>query len=340
MELHRALKYNHCMIEVENLTKIYVSSRGKRTAVDNVSFSVPKGEFFALLGPNGAGKTTTISILATILSPTSGEVRVDGIDVRMDPHLVRQRIGVIFQDPSLDDRLSAVENMEFHGRLYGMPREVRSRRSEFLLNMVELWDRRNDLVRTFSGGMRRRLEIARGLMHFPQLLILDEPTIGLDPKTRRSLWEYIHRARREWTMTILLTTHYLEEADGADRVAIMDQGRFVALDTPAALKKSLGPEVIILETTEENLDPLRKHLVGRYGSSLEIHDEGEGRISFPLPSHERSSVQLIRELPGTILSVTVRTPHLDDVFIQLTGRGIVPSDEGTAPFHRVYRGKL
>jgi ABC-2 type transport system ATP-binding protein len=328
------------MIEVENLTKVYASSRGRRTAVNNVSFSVPRGEFFALLGPNGAGKTTTISILATILSPTSGKVRIDGVDVQKNPHLVRQKIGVIFQDPSLDDRLSAVENMDFHGRLYGMPPEERIRRSEFLLNMVELWDRRGDLVRTFSGGMRRRLEIARGLMHFPQLLILDEPTIGLDPKTRRSLWDYIHRARREWAMTILLTTHYLEEADGADRVAIMDQGTFAALDTPAALKKSIGPEVIILETPVECLDSLRAYLQERYGPSLEIRDEGEGRISFPLPAHENSSVQLIRDLPGTIQSVTIRTPHLDDVFIQLTGRGMVTPEEGTEPFHRVYRGKL
>lgn len=308
------------MIHVDKLRKDYLQKRKTITAVDSISFEVQKGEFFSLLGPNGAGKTTTISILSTILSPTSGHVFINGIDVQKDPHGVRQHIGVIFQDPSLDDRLSAQENMDFHGRLYGMKPSDRLQRSEILLKMVDLWDRRNSLIRTFSGGMKRRLEIARGLMHRPLLLILDEPTIGLDPKSRRDIWQYIHQARKEWAMTILLTTHYLEEADGADRVAIMNKGKIVAMDTPGILKSSLGPGLVTLEVLPENIDRVKTELNQLYGISR-FTFETDSILKFQMPSTISSPSILLQSLPPVIAGFTIGTPTLDDVFISLTGDG-------------------
>jgi ABC-2 type transport system ATP-binding protein len=279
---------------------------------------VKKGEFFSLLGPNGAGKTTTISILSTILSPTSGNVLINGIDVRKDPHGIRQHIGVIFQDPSLDDRLSAQENMDFHGRLYGMSPYDRLRRSELLLKMVDLWERRGSLIRTFSGGMKRRLEIARGLMHRPLLLILDEPTIGLDPKSRRDIWHYIHQARQEWAMTILLTTHYLEEADGADRVAIMSKGNIVALDTPSNLKASLGPSLVTLELPSDKIGQVKNTLQGLYGIT-HFSLETDSMLRFPMPVNVSSPAVFLQSLPPVLSGFSIGTATLDDVFISLTG---------------------
>ncbi|MHB1563422.1 MAG: ABC transporter ATP-binding protein [Leptospirillum sp.] len=306
------------MIHVSDLRKEYIQKGQKITAVNSISFDVQKGEFFSLLGPNGAGKTTTISILSTILSPTSGNVLINGIDVRKDPHGIRQHIGVIFQDPSLDDRLSAQENMDFHGRLYGMSPVDRLRRSELLLKMVDLWDRRSSLIRTFSGGMKRRLEIARGLMHRPLLLILDEPTIGLDPKSRRDIWHYIHEARREWSMTILLTTHYLEEADGADRVAIMSKGKIVALDHPANLKASLGPSLVTIEFPPESLESLKTTLNMLYGISR-FSLESESLLRFPMPVNVSSPAVFLQSLPPVLTGFSIGTATLDDVFISLTG---------------------
>jgi len=308
------------MIRVDKLRKDYLQKRQTITAVNSVSFEVTKGEFFALLGPNGAGKTTTISILSTILSPTSGHVFINDIDVQLDPHGVRQHIGVIFQDPSLDDRLSAQENMDFHGRLYGMKPSDRLQRSEILLKMVDLWDRKNSLIRTFSGGMKRRLEIARGLMHRPLLLILDEPTIGLDPKSRRDIWQYIHQARKEWAMTILLTTHYLEEADVADRVAIMNKGKIVAMDTPGKLKSSLGPGLVTLEFLPEHLELLKKTLEQLYRVSRYTL-ESDSLLKFPMPPMVSSPSILLQSLPSVITGFSIGTPTLDDVFISLTGDG-------------------
>ena len=327
------------MIRIENLKKEFVTPSGVRTAVKGLDLKVGTGEFFALLGPNGAGKTTTISILATILKPTSGSVRVDDLDVEKEPHLVRQKIGIIFQDPSLDDRLSALENMEFHGRLYGMSRNQRGERTETLLHMVDLWDRKDDLVRSFSGGMRRRLEIARGLMHYPRLLILDEPTIGLDPKTRRVIWEYVHQSRKKWGMTVFLTTHYLEEADSADRVGVMDEGSLVALDTPEKLKKMVGPEIVILQTDPHSLESVRQYLENTFGIR-DFHSEAPGELSFPMPTGVESVINIVRSVPASIRAMTIRTPDLDDVFIQMTGKNMVLNQENASPFHRVYRGKL
>jgi len=221
------------MIEVENLTKKF----GEFTAVDNISFSVEKGEIFAFLGPNGAGKTTTIKILTTLLRPTSGRVSLNGKDPLREKYEARCSFGIVFQDPSLDDELTAFENMEFHGIIYKVPKIIRRERIEQLLKFVELWDRKNDLVKTFSGGMKRRLEVARGLIHHPKILFLDEPTLGLDPQTRNHIWNYIKDLNREEMMTVFFTTHYMEEAERvAQKIAIIDKGKIIAQGTPEELK--------------------------------------------------------------------------------------------------------
>ncbi|MCL4484730.1 MAG: ATP-binding cassette domain-containing protein [Nitrospirae bacterium] len=310
------------MVRAEKIVKIYKTRTGKRVAVDEISFDVKEGEFFSFLGPNGAGKTTTIGMMVALLSPTSGTIAIDGLDVTRYPHEVRQRIGIIFQDPSLDDRLTAWENLEFHGRLYGIPAETRKKRSEFLMEVMGLSERRHDLVRSFSGGMKRRLEIVRGFVHAPRLLILDEPTLGLDPHSRRNVWEYIHTVRKEVGMTVFLTTHYLEEADGSDRVAIINKGKIVALDSPEQLKRSLGPEVLILQTGEKAL--FRQYLEELYPSLKEaIREEPEGAMSFPMPSERfESPWEFLRTLPFPIDEASVRRPNLDDVFIRYTGEGL------------------
>ena len=225
---------NNCpIIEVENLTKKF----GDFIAVDHISFSVFKGEIFAFLGPNGAGKTTTIKMLTTLLKPSSGTILINGYDVIKYPHKARSSFGIVFQDPSLDDQLTALENMEYHGIIYKVPKKIRSSRIKQLLKFVELWDRRNDLVKYFSAGMKRRLEIARGLLHHPKILFLDEPTLGLDPQTRTHIWNYIRNLNKEEGITIFFTTHYMDEAEKlAERIAIIDHGRIIAQGTPEELK--------------------------------------------------------------------------------------------------------
>ncbi len=222
------------IIVTDKLTKIF----GKFTAVDNVSLQVNRGEIFAFLGPNGAGKSTTIKMLTTLMQPTSGSIRINGIDPATDKEKVRKSFGIVFQDPSLDDDLTAYENMRFHTALYGMPSSRQSARINELLEFVELLDRKKDLVKTFSGGMKRRLEIARGLLHHPMILFLDEPTLGLDPQTRNHMWHYIQDVNRSEQMTVFFTTHYMEEAERiADRIAVIDGGKIIALGTPEELKK-------------------------------------------------------------------------------------------------------
>jgi len=225
------------IIEVKNLVKKFDDF----TAVDHVSFSVEKGEIFGFLGPNGAGKTTTIKMLTTLLKPSGGQITLNGFDPAQHPNQVRKSFGIVFQDPSLDDELTAVENLEFHGVLYHVPRALRKQKIEELLNLVELWDRRNDFVKTFSGGMKRRLEIARGLLHEPTILFLDEPTLGLDPQTRNHMWNYVKKLNQNVGVTVFFTTHYMEEADkAADRIAIVDNGKIAAQDSPENLKKATG----------------------------------------------------------------------------------------------------
>ena len=227
------------MIRVQNLARRF----GDFTAVNNISFEVPKGEIFAFLGPNGAGKTTTIKMLTTLLPPTSGSLELNGLDPARQQNQVRQQFGIVFQDPSLDQDLTAAENLELHGVLYHVPKKVRRERSEMLLKLFELWDRRDTLVKQFSGGMKRRLEIARGFLHTPRILFLDEPTLGLDPQSRNQLWTHVKRLNETEQVTVFLTTHYMEEADRvAHRIAVIDHGRIVAMGTSQELKERTGKE--------------------------------------------------------------------------------------------------
>jgi ABC-2 type transport system ATP-binding protein len=229
------------MIRVENLTRSF----GDIQAVRDISFDVARGEIFAFLGPNGAGKTTTIKMLTTLLRPTSGKVEIDGLDPAVHQHEVRQRFGIVFQDASLDDELTAWENMDLHGALYGVPRKLRAERIDMLLKLFELSDRRKDPVKQFSGGMKRRLEIARSLLHTPAIIFLDEPTLGLDPQTRNQLWSQVKKLNEEESVTVFLTTHYMEEADRvAHRIAIIDHGRIVAQGTSAELKQQTNSETL------------------------------------------------------------------------------------------------
>src|SRR5438094_9721622 len=227
------------MIRVENLVKKF----GDFTAVDRISFEVGQGEIFAFLGPNGAGKTTTIKMLTTLLRPTSGTLEIDGLDPGERPNEVRKRFGIVFQDPSLDGDMTAYENMEIHGMFYHVPRKLRLERIEYLLRLFELWERRGEQVKVFSGGMKRRLEIARGLLHTPKILFLDEPTLGLDPQSRNQLWTHVKRLNETEQVTVFLTTHYMEEADRvAHRIAVIDHGRIVAMGTSQQLKERTGKE--------------------------------------------------------------------------------------------------
>ena len=301
------------VIQVENLVKCF----GNVPAVNGVSFRVRQGEVFGFLGPNGAGKTTTISILCTLLRPTSGVVRVNGFDVVLQPAEVRQSIGLIFQEPTLDTQLTALENLEFHALIYNVPREIAHQREAELLRMVGLWNRRDDLVRDFSGGMKRRLEVIRGLLHRPKILFLDEPTLGLDPQTRQLIWDHILDRHRQEGFTIFLTTHYLEEAENCDRIAIIDHGQIIATDSPAKLKELVGGDVIVLRTLDNRqaADVLRQ----RFGIHAGNDDD---TLRFSVSRSDEFVPTLCQALPGQLLSVNVTHPSLNDVFIHLTGREI------------------
>lgn len=295
---------------------------GDFTAVDAVTLSVDEGEIFGLLGPNGAGKTTLISMLVTLKHPTAGGASVNGFDIARDPDSVRRSIGIVFQDPSLDEELTAYENLELHAVMYGMPKAERDAKIKEVVALVELSDRLNDLVKTFSGGMRRRLEISRSLLHNPKILFLDEPTIGLDPQTRRHVWDYVKRLRNEKGVTLVLTTHYLEEADAlCDRIAIIDAGKNVALDTPKRLKDSLGGDVIEAEC--DNPKKLAAALKGKaWAKDVKAT---EGKITFKVEAGEKRVPEVIAAANAkgiTVDSIALRKPALDDVFLHYTGRGI------------------
>lgn len=301
------------IVQVENLVKKY----GALSAVDDISFTVMPGEMFGFLGPNGAGKTTTINILCTLSKPTSGRAFINGYDVVHQQSQVRQSIGLVFQDPSLDERLSGLQNLRFHASVYNVPVSIREQRIEQVLKIMELWDNRNHNVRTYSGGMKRRLELARGLLHYPKVLFLDEPTLGLDPQTRNRIWEYILELRQREGITIFLTTHYMEEAEKADRIAIIDYGKLVALDTPERLKNIVGQDIISLKTTDN--DGATEEIRRRY--QIEARRDG-GELTFEVPSGEEFLPEFIREFGVKILSINLRRPSLEDVFLKLTGREI------------------
>ena len=301
------------IIKVENLVKEF----GELVAVDNISFSVTQGEIFGFLGPNGAGKTTTINILCTLSKPTSGQAIIAGFDVVRQQSQVRQSIGLVFQDPSLDERLSGLQNMRFHALVYNVPASVREQRIEQVLKMMELWGRRNSQVCTYSGGMKRRLELARGLLHHPKVLFLDEPTLGLDPQTRNRIWEYILELQRLERTTIFLTTHYMDEAEKADRIAIIDHGKLIAIDTPERLKKVVGKDIISVKTDDNSRAAEEIRL--RY--QIEARHDGD-ELTFEVDSGEEFLPTFIREFGIKILSVSLRRPSLDDVFLKLTGREI------------------
>lgn len=305
-----SLKWQRLIIEIENLTKRF----GNFIAVDNVSFSIQEGEVLGLLGPNGAGKTTTLHMLATLLKPTGGTALVNGYDISKEPALVRKSIGIVFQEPSSDDLLTGYENLKLHALLYGVPSSVRRKRIQEVLGLVDLMDRKDDLVKHYSGGMRRRLEIARGLLHNPRILFLDEPTLGLDPQTREHIWQYIERLVEEERISIVITTHYMEEADRlCDRIAIIDHGKIVVLDSPENLKRALGGDMIRLEINKPNLDALKKL---DYVKKVDARD---ATLSLTVID-ARSHLQELLAVVGKVESVELHPPSLEDVFLNYTGR--------------------
>jgi ABC-2 type transport system ATP-binding protein len=298
-------------------------------AVRGIEFEVRSGEIFGFLGPNGAGKSTTINMLCTLVRPSGGAARVAGHDVVSERDEVRRNIGLVFQDTTLDGYLTAEQNLRLHAELYGVPRDAVRPRMEQVMEMVGLWDRRDSLVNTFSGGMKRRLEIARGLLHSPRVLFLDEPTVGLDPQTRSSIWSYIRELKATEDITIFLTTHYMDEAEYCDRIAIMDQGKIIVLDTPAALKASVGKDRVQIQTGDD--EAAMAALRERFGIESKVV---EGMVTFGVPEGEHFVPRLFAELGQQILSVNVSRPSLDDVFMSYTGTTIRDAESGASDQRR------
>ena len=306
------------VIETNQLTRKF----GGLTAVDNLDITVESGEIFGFLGPNGAGKTTTISMLCTILKPTGGSAKVNGFDIVKEAMQVRRSIGIVFQDPSIDDRLTGRENLFMHANLYGVPTSQQKDRVESILKLVELEDRADDLMRTYSGGMRRRLELGRGLIHYPKVLFLDEPTVGLDPQTRDHIWTYIKELKETHDITIVLTTHYMDEADRlSDRIGIIDHGKLIALDTPQKLKDTLEGDVITIKAAR--IDELTSLLSEKLGltqsrivdGTLEITVRG-GKSLMPKVMEAATHGNFLVD------SIQLREPNLEDVFLHYTGKNI------------------
>jgi ABC-2 type transport system ATP-binding protein len=305
-------------IAVSDLVKTY----GEVRAVRGVSFEVAAGEVFGFLGPNGAGKSTTINMLCTLAKPTAGRATVAGHDVVADRDNVRRNIGLVFQDPTLDGYLTAAQNLKLHAELYGVQSDLVRPRMQQVMEMVGLWERRDGVVATFSGGMRRRLEIARGLMHSPRVLFLDEPTIGLDPQTRRSIWSYIRELQEREEITIFMTTHYMDEAEWCDRIAIMDHGEIVALDPPETLKATVGTDRITIHTDDDET------AIAALAEQFDIEAQViEGAIVFGIPAGEEFVPRLFAEFRVPIRSVSISRPTLDDVFMSYTGTTIRDAEE-------------
>ena len=311
------------IIKTDGLTKRY----NNLTAVDNINFSVEKGEIFGFLGPNGAGKTTTIKMLITLLNPTSGSAEISGFDIIKNKDLVRKNIGVVFQEPALDTELTGAENLDYHARMYALKRDKRKERIETVLKLVDLEDKRNEIVKNYSGGMKRRLEIARGLMHYPNVLFLDEPTLGLDAQTRRAIWKYIKKMNEEEGTTIFLTTHYMDEADYlCDRVGIIDRGKILVIDEIDNLKNSIGKDLITLKCL--NIDNFKKILekedwifsIKKHDSKLTLGvEKGDEKIPKIIEISQSRGIK--------IKSINVRKPTLDDVFLYFTGKSIRDRDK-------------
>ena len=312
------------VIETHQLTMAY----GSLKAVDKLDITVESGEIFGLLGPNGAGKTTTISMLCTILKPTSGSATVNGFDIVKEANKVRKSIGIVFQDPSIDDRLTGRENLYMHANLYGVPASEQKERIKNILELVELEDRADDLMRTYSGGMRRRLELGRGLIHYPKVLFLDEPTVGLDPQTRDHIWKYIHDLKKAHDITVVLTTHYMDEADRlSDRIAIMDHGKIVILDSPPKLKETLEGDVVVVRAN--NVSTLSELVTKWLGFDKKKIVDGALEITV---RNGKAVMPRIMELATQnniyVESLLLREPNLEDVFLHYTGKSI-REDSGT-----------
>jgi ABC-2 type transport system ATP-binding protein len=306
------------IIEVVGLVKQF----GSLTAVNEINLNVERGQIFGFLGPNGAGKSTTIKILATLLKPTRGKATVSGFDVLASPNEVRQSIGLVFQDQSLDEGLTADENLWFHAMLYNVPTKIYRQRADEVLRLVDLADRRASIVRTFSGGMKRRLEIARGLLHRPKVLFLDEPTLGLDPQTRNAIWKHVLALRDEEGTTVFMTTHYMEEAEHCEKIAIIDHGRIQAVDSPAMLKRMIGGDKIIVSGDEG----LAADIARQYGVETQRIDE---EVHFQMASGAEFIPKLVSEFSGRIKSIQLKQPSLEDVFLRLTGHSI-RGEEGSS----------
>jgi ABC-2 type transport system ATP-binding protein len=306
-------------VTTKNLSKRFK----KLLAVNGISFDVREGEIFGFLGPNGAGKTTTINMLSTLISPTSGTAEIMGYDILKKRNAVRRSIGVVFQDPALDSRLTGKENLEFHAHMYGMPANERRVRMAEVLSLVELEDKAHVLVETYSGGMKRRLEIARGLMHRPKVLFLDEPTIGLDTQTRRHIWEYIRKLNVETGITMLLTTHYMDEADAlANRILIIDHGAIVALDAPQALKDVLGGDVIELGVASDTASFLAAMRATEWIKKVSAEQDTIRLTMEMAETRVAAIVQSAVDCRVSLSSVSIRKPSLDDVFMHYTGKTI------------------
>lgn len=301
-------------IETYDLTKKYK----ELIAVDQLNIKIKYGEVFGLLGPNGAGKTTTISMLCTILGPTKGTAMVNGYDILKEPNDVRKSIGIVFQQPSVDDILTGRENLRLHSMWYGVPKEIRNERINEVLKLVGLESRQHSLVKTYSGGMRRRLELARGLLHLPKVLFLDEPTLGLDPQTREHIWEYIENLSEERDMTILMTTHYMEEADRlCDRIAIIDNGKIIVLDTPENLKEAVGGDIVCLKAETYDVEKFKEI------DSISKIEMKDNYIVLTV-RNASENLQKILDTAGKIDSVEIRPASLNDVFLKYTGKEFRP----------------
>ncbi|MFA9558980.1 ATP-binding cassette domain-containing protein [Evansella sp. AB-rgal1] len=302
------------MIQVKNLKKSFKDFQ----AVKGISFDVTKGEIFGFLGPNGAGKSTTINMLCTMLSSSGGEIIINDFDVIKQKDEVRKSIGIIFQENTLDEKLTAKENLMLHCKFYKVPKKLREERIQEVLEIVDLVDKKQILVEKFSGGMKRRLEIARGLLHYPKVLFLDEPTVGLDPQTRAHIWEYILKLKEKEGITMFLTTHYLDEAEISDRIAIMDHGEIIAIDTPNQLKAQVGGDIIEI-TTKDNTIALKE--IEEKVECLEVSVKDK-IIRLKVANSDEFISDFIKKLDTPITSLNIRKPTLNDVFLTFTGRDI------------------